>query len=121
MPVISKERLSVSQRLSRDGSLRLAAGGGELVGFDELAGFFVALDFVEGAAWGDAAFFLADVGVLEAVVFLGVLVFPGDDLLLVFLGDFGGGDLSAMVNFEDYSTYRLSICGTIRIKQSAMN
>jgi hypothetical protein len=100
--------------------VRLAAGG-VLAGLVVLVGFLADFDFVDAATWIGAGFGLTGAGVLEAVAFLGVLDLPGDVLLLVFLDDFGGADLSAMVSFEDYSTYRLTICGTILLKQSAMN
>jgi hypothetical protein len=99
----------------------LERGGGALVGLVELTGFLALFDFVDGVALAGAGFCLVEAGFLEAVVFLDVLDLPGDDLLLVFWGDFGGADLSAMINFGDYSTYRLTICGTILIEQSTLN
>jgi hypothetical protein len=99
----------------------VATGGGGVVDLVELAGFFVAFGFVEEAERAGAGFCLVETEVFEAVVFLGVLDLPDDDFVLVFLDDFVGVDLSAMVNVEDYSTYRLTICGTILFEQRALN
>jgi len=92
MPIISNDRLSVSQRLNRDGPVVFTPGGGASLGLVVLAGLFVAFGFVDDADRCLAA------GVLEAEVFLGVLDLPDDGLAPVFLDDLEELYLSAMIN-----------------------
>jgi len=110
--MISRERLNVSQRCSRERLFSCGADGRVLLFFAVLLDFAVLLGFVVALLRLaelplDVVDFAADFPA-ELVFFAG-LDLPVGDLLLVFLGDLEEDDFFAMVVGEDYSTYRLII------------